>query len=197
MYGKEFTPMELLRQLLHHADSLETLVLNYDDDWGKGTWKEIDFAELHFGSDLSRLTRLKKLSTNFSALFGIVVPTEGRYGSQIHQRDAPHVHLPSILPDTLEDMEVLVCDERIVSHLQELAEARSKQRYPKLRKVRCMMAEEWTDRNIAKVEMPGVDIRYEFLDVNQRAHLIYEFSGCGPNDSDSLFDKGTLFGLHR
>ena len=198
MYGRDFTAMDLLRALMHHADSLETLKLNYDDDWNKVGWEGVDDAELYFNEDLRKLTHLRKLSVNFSALFGIVVPKTGRYNMDLNHREGPpSIHLPARLPESLEEFEVVSCDERIVPHLQELAEVRGKGHFPKLQRVICKLVEEQTGEDIARVDIPGVEVNYEILNSAMRTNLIYDLrNGEGPNDTSAIFDNQYLLGLY-
>ena len=190
--------MDLLRSLLCHADSLETLRLNYDDDWNKVGWDGVDDAELYFDEDLRKLMNSRKLSVNFSAVFGIVVPKTGRYNLALkHRQEPPSIHLPERFPESLEEFEVVSCDERIVPHLQELAEARGKGRFPKLQRVICKLAEEQTGEDIARVDIPGVEVNYEFLNSAKRTNLIYDLrNGKGPNDTSAIFDNQYLLRLY-
>lgn len=186
MYIVDFTPVDLINQLMPHASSLQILGVNYDDDCDKATWNNVPTDQLRFNSDLRKFTGLKKLSVNNSLLLGFVVPDVRPSIGEGHPHDTdikeePEVYVPDLLPNSLEDLEIIGCDARIVKHLQEVIVAQAQKppppqqqrRYPNLSRIRCVMVQEKTAaadaadlgcvRGVTTGGSGVVDVTYDFL----------------------------------
>lgn len=175
MYEVDFFPKDLLDELLGHADSLEVLRINYDDDWDKVLWheNEIESSDLVFDSKLKKLTKLKQLSVNSSILFG---PN----GDGRTDNNEPEVlvsparfNLAESLPPLLEELEIYTCDANVVLHLSDIAQARMQGQLKSLALVRCYVAEEKIEQgDLNVVEIPGVKVDCAILSQEEREALI-------------------------
>jgi len=194
MYGKNFTIMDLQRTLLEHAKTLEVLQINYDDDWDKVLWDEVDPNELRFNKQLSQFMKLKKLTINSAALLGVSVPLQEWFGVTPPEREPPKVSLPEMLPQSLEHLEIICCDHRVMPHLQELASAYRTGRFKDLKVIKCIFAEEHTDQaKIRQIEIPDVQVGFTFCDLARRGQLIWtEPGGDRGKDHSELFDDEML-----
>lgn len=177
MYEPDFTPLQLQNMVLEHAATLEVLHMNYDDDWHKVLWDDEhnDSPEvLRFDNQLARLSRLRKLSVNFAALFGIGVPVIQRFGGALAEREPPRVSLSAMLPQSLEQLEITCCDHRVIPHLQELADSCRDERFSQLRSIKCVFAEEHTDRSkVMHVAIPEVRVEFTFFGLERRQQMLY------------------------
>lgn len=68
---ENFTPMQLLRALVGHVDSLEVLHMDLDNGGGEFGWFFQNVEELRLNDALQRFSKLRELHATFSNLFGV------------------------------------------------------------------------------------------------------------------------------
>ena len=167
-YKDDFTPIQLLRALVGHAGSLEVLHVNYDDDWPKASWELLSPEDLRFSNELRGLSKLRKVHVTFSTLFGISIEPSEEFMLTADQ--APlEVSLPDMLPNSLEELTIITCDERVIHPLQNLAKSCQCGQFQKLRRICCAFSDEYTKHSdVVMTEIPAVDVEYLFEDSCER-----------------------------
>ncbi|KAI9695826.1 MAG: hypothetical protein M1820_008381 [Bogoriella megaspora] len=141
-YGRQFNPKELACELQRHANTLEVLSLDFEDDYGKTGWKKPDFTRSYLGDSLRGFNKLRILKSDQQALLGLSYwepATTGAVAGQADDWQIPPYGIPSLrecLPNSLEELTILTCDIRVMSALKRLSDARGReQTFPNLRKV--------------------------------------------------------------
>lgn len=154
MYDLEMMPRDLMLALLPHASTLESLYVNYEDDWQKVGWEDHPDS-LCMGIDLKKMTALRRLTAGMQTLTGLL---DGQ-PAEIFSDDMPlqvdgAPRLIECLPSQLEYLEIHGCGKAILEQAQELIDAASAPDvdFPKLFHIKLLF-------NAEKIEAGEVTLR--------------------------------------
>lgn len=187
----ELMPLELMNALLQHANTLESLYLNVDEDdiSNKRGWED-NPEILCLGHQLKEMVALKTLVTGMQPLTGMLdddVPNIGPDDAWPRPNvieGAPR--LVECLPENLERLEVFCCGRLILDQAQELLDLVSLgERFRRLRHVRFLFNMERIDWNSVKLNcsLPSVRLEVVFQTRNNRNFDLAP--GC-PRNPDSV-----------
>lgn len=127
MYEYQFTPQDLARALEPQKDTLEVLRVDFDDDWQHVGWERLCYNQLYFQDKLRSFIQLHVLKSSQQAVLGLLHDLEAgvALGSGVgilEPRDGTP-RLAEILPETLKELHINYCDERVMSTLEGLSSA--------------------------------------------------------------------------
>lgn len=138
MYDLEMMPRDLMLALLPHASTLESVYVNYEDDWQKVGWEDHPDS-LYMGVELKKMTALRKLTAGMQTLTGLLDGQPAEIFSDelpLEVDSAPR--LIECLPPQLEYLEIHGCGKAILDQAQELINAAGAddRDFPKLSRIR-------------------------------------------------------------
>ncbi|VUC36676.1 unnamed protein product [Clonostachys rosea] len=148
----EMMPLDLMIALRPHAETLEHLHVNFDDDRDKRGWG-IAKERLCMGFKLRTLTGLKTLTIGYQPLTGMLdrrpYPAYGEDNTEevpLEVEGAPR--LIECLPENLERLEILSCGRKIIEQVAELLQVISLgASFKRLKCVRLLFNNENVDLN--------------------------------------------------
>ncbi|CAH0017700.1 unnamed protein product [Clonostachys rhizophaga] len=115
---------DIMDAMLPHADTLEYLYLNFDDDCRKTGWDE-DPHRLYMGIKLVQMTALRSLLIGMQSLTGIWDPAPGtRLNMPLSIKGAPRI--VECLPESLAELHLRDCGKGILGQAAELLEVMEK-----------------------------------------------------------------------
>lgn len=172
----ELMPLELMNALLPHANTLESLYLNVDEEdlFNKTDW-ENNPKILFLGHQLKEMVALKTLVIGMQPLTGMLdIDNPNAGAGNLWPRidvieGAPR--LAECLPENLERLEVFCCGRLILDQAQELLDLISLgERFRRLRHVRLLFNMERIDWNSVKLNcsLPSVRLEVVFQTRNNR-----------------------------
>lgn len=125
MYELEFMPRDLMVALLPHASTLESLYVNFEDDWQKVGWEDYPDS-LYMGIDLKKMTALRKVTAGMQTLTGLLdgQPVE-IFSDEMPLSVDGAPRLVECLPPELEYLEIHGCGKAILEQAKELIDAAS------------------------------------------------------------------------
>ncbi|CAH0018659.1 unnamed protein product [Clonostachys rhizophaga] len=119
-------PRDILDAILPHADTLEELYINLEEDWDKGwNWHDCP-GRLYMGTKLREMRVLKKLTVGMQALTGMLGAKPENHVSVARQMPLQVEGAPRLvdcLPENLEYLKVHACGLGIVSQVADLISA--------------------------------------------------------------------------
>ncbi|KAK7417600.1 hypothetical protein QQX98_004421 [Neonectria punicea] len=176
MYDHEMMPRDLLEALLPHADTLEYLHVNFEDDWAKNGWEE-DPDHLFMGPELREMTALRKLVAGMQALTGMLDGQPEMIFTEelpLEVENAPT--LVDCVPRNLEHLEIHGCGKAILPQARELLDFIStRNQFRNLKRVRFLFNAEKVTRDEIdlKCSSPGVQLDIVLqADENRKYDLI-------------------------
>lgn len=154
MYDLEFMPRDLMVALLPHASTLESLYVNFEDDWQKVGWEDHPNS-LYLGIDLKKMTALRELTAGMQALTGLLdgQPAE-MFSDEMPLSVDGAPRLVDCLPPHLEYLEIHGCGKAILEQAQELIDAATADDgdFSKLTRIKLLF-------NAEKIEPEEVNLR--------------------------------------
>lgn len=166
LFAQEVMPRDLMEGIVRHADTLESLCVDFDDDSAKSGWPQRP-ERICLGTDLQKMTALKMLATGMQALTGMLhkVPYDDAWRqTPLEVEGAPT--LVQCLPDNLEQLEIHGCSGKILAQAQELLDAISSgSRFRRLRRVSLIFGAGWIKPSDVALTCgsPSTELRFEFL----------------------------------
>ncbi|KPM35106.1 hypothetical protein AK830_g11460 [Neonectria ditissima] len=180
----ELMPADLLDALLPHANTLEYLHVNFDDDAAKTGWGSAP-DRVFMGVGLRQMTALRHLVVGMQALTGLLdhLPEDPwDEVMSLEVEDAPR--LVQCLPRGLEHLEIHGCGNAIQPQAQELlALIEQGEEFPNLRRVRFLFVGENIEQSDVYLSCTLPRVRLEIVyqeKPNRRYDLIERSWGeCG------------------
>ncbi|KAH6880367.1 hypothetical protein B0T10DRAFT_495309 [Thelonectria olida] len=143
MYNLEVMPRDILEILLPHADSLEYLHINSEEQWEKPGWEDAP-TKTYMGVELREMTKLKTLVVGSQTITGLLDNPELLPFDQSELKDAPRI--VECIPEKLEELQIHSCGKPILPQLKEFLEATTKRkRFPNLKRVQILFNKESID----------------------------------------------------
>ncbi|CAI6092572.1 unnamed protein product [Clonostachys chloroleuca] len=120
---EEAMPRDFLEAILPHADTLEDLYVNLEDDWDHGwSWSSCP-ERLYMGTELSQMHALKRLTLGMRALTGMLAgrpENHEKIALQMPMKVEGAPRLVDCLPENLEYLQIHHCGEGILTQAKEL-----------------------------------------------------------------------------
>lgn len=171
-----FRPLEAVRLLLGcHRDALEELTMLYNDDCIKQLWYDLSAREWYMGTELRHFTNLKTLRSGMHSLLGLPQPHSEANEQYRAASDMVTPDLIDVLPGSLERLAIRYADERIVPHLQRVAEVRARQ-FPNLKNVVVGFCQEAVKSNMV-LQMEGMELIMLYQSKLKRVAHAYDREG--------------------
>lgn len=136
---KTARPGEVLEGLLPHAESLQYVYLDFNDDWDQG-WKD-EWKTIPLGTDLAKFMKLRMLTTGMQSLTGFLdclpetaEPTDEKRVPLVIEGSPTMIQC---LPHNLEYLQVHSCGPAMLEQAQGFLDAVNKgERFKRLKTIR-------------------------------------------------------------
>ncbi|VUC31682.1 unnamed protein product [Clonostachys rosea] len=164
MYDNEMMPRDLMEAILPHAETLEHLHINWEDDWYKNGWADQP-ERLFMGVELGDMVALKTLVTGMQALTGLLdAQPEDIFGPELPLEVEGAPTLVNCLPENLEDLVIHGCGKAILDQAQEFLNMISLgERYKSLRRVRFAFNQENIDPHLVQLTHGSSSLKLEVV----------------------------------
>ncbi|KAK7223102.1 hypothetical protein V2G26_011105 [Clonostachys chloroleuca] len=164
MYDSEMMPRDLMKAILPHAETLEYLHVNWEDDWYKNGWADQP-ERLFMGVELRAMTALKTLVTGMQALTGLLdAQPEDVFGPDLPLGVEGAPRLVNCLPENLEDLVIHGCGKAILDQAQEFLDVVSLgERYKNLRRIRFAFNQENIDPHLVQFTHGSSSVKLEVV----------------------------------
>lgn len=156
---------DLVDAMLPHAETLEYLHINLQDDW---PYPFIRDTQKPMGVGLERMIALKWLAAGMQALTGTHNPYSAEMERRQHDGAAPlsvdnAPKMIDCLPPNLEYLQINYCGRSILPQMQELLDARAAGRFSRLRTIHLLFQQELISLNDINLRFDPAIVQVEMF----------------------------------
>jgi hypothetical protein len=178
-----------------HAGTLETLRLEFGDDFAKLGMEDLSDDHIYLGLNLRQMTALKILSASMQALTGRLdlLPLDHPNPTAHPRTREGAPRLVQCLAPNLEELTITNCGSEILEQVQELLDAVASGSFPHLRVVALAFNIEQTPPDSVRLtcEAPDVSIQLRYESLKERSSRI----GLSSEQVDALIAARVAMGM--